>query len=625
MNSQADFVTLAELARAWSDAMSSSAEVPIPSHWVEECLRDLLGRVVDVLRNEEYRPELTARVGETLVAKGFGGERALDRTMELLKRALPRMPELHTITRLDDKIPALLDGLATGYTAAVAQRSPEDRETWFRDVVTSVLDMFDSTPVGLAISRLDGTVTEVNPGLAEILRYPPAKLVGQEVRELFHPDDAAALTVAYQALDDRTQGPYACVEHKRGFQRKVKLVGANGDTVWVVLTVLALRDAVGNQTHHLTMIENITDRQLLEQRVRHQSLHDLLTGLPNRLHFGIHLEAVLERDRTAPVLLCKLDLDRFAVVNDGLGLGSGDFMLRSVAARLQALFTGERAFVARFGADEFAILIEESPTTPSAATLATLINTELSEPVYYAGRGLTASACIGFVRRTPGETDTNELIRAGEATLHRAKRIGRGQWAMYDAPADAEQRARYALAADMPAAWENGEITLAYQPLVRLDPAADGAGTTGALAALLHWEHPEHGVLPHEECLALAEQSGLILSIGPWMLRQAGEHLRGWRDQLDDPVPPVRVDLTTHLTQDPDLVAVVRDVLAQAQLNPRDIQLGMPVEVIVEGGSDPWTMSARWRRSGCRRCSPATTRRWGSCSCWSPLLCTESS
>jgi diguanylate cyclase (GGDEF)-like protein/PAS domain S-box-containing protein len=586
MSGQAQFVTLAELARAWSDAMSSNSEVPIPAYWVEECLRDQLGRLVDVLRNQEYRPELTTLVGETLVSKGFTGEHALARTLEVLRRALPRMPELHTISELDSKIPSLLDGMSSGYTAALPRRTLEDREIWYRDVVTSILDMFDSAPLGLAISRLDGTVTEIDSGLTEVLQYPPAKLAGQELGEIFHPDDAATLTAAYQGLSDRTQGPYSCEGRKRGFQRKVKLLAANGDTIWAVLTVLVLRDAAGNPTHHLTMIEDITDRQLLEQRVRHQTLHDLLTGLPNRLHFAIHLEAVLERNRQAAVLLCKIDLDRFAVVNDGLGLGSGDFMLRSVAARLQGLFVGEQAFLARFGADEFAVLIEESPTTPSAATLATLINAELSEPVYFAGRALSASACIGFVRRTPGEADANELIRAGEATLHRAKRTGRGQWAMYDPPADAQQRAQYALAADMPAAWENGEIALSYQPLVRLNSATADAGSIVAFVILLHWEHPEHGVVTHEDCLELAEQTGLVLSIGPWMLQEACDQLRDWRDQLGVPVPPVRVDLTTHLTQDPDLVAVVRAALTKAQLPPEELQVGMLTEVIVTGHGD---------------------------------------
>lgn len=336
-----------------------------------------------------------------------------------------------------------------------------------------------------------------------------------------------------------------------------------------------------------TLVEPLTDQQLLEQRVRHQSLHDPLTGLPNRAHFTSYLEAVLERDREAPVMLCMMDLDCFAVVNEGLGLSFGDSLLRSVASRLQALFSGERALLARLDGDEFAILTEESPSTPHAATLAARINAELSEPVYLAGHGLAVSACMGIiVRRTSGKGDANELIRAAEATLHRVKRTGRGQWGLFDPCADTEERSRYALATAMPEAWENGQLTLCYQPLVRLDPAAADADRAVALAALLRWEHPDYGVVAHEDCLALAEQTGLVLTIGRWMVRQACEQLRSWRERLGTAVPPLRVDLTTHLTQDPDLVEVLRDALTAAKLRPRDIQLGMPAEVIAAGYGD---------------------------------------
>ena len=482
------------------------------------------------------------------------------------------------------KVMSLLAALATGYGAALAsgyvaalrrrtrsRRPRAERETWFREV-------FDSAPVGMVISRLDGTVTETNAALTEILHYPPAELTGHDLSELVHPHHTAPLRSAYQALIDGK---------RERFQRRVKVLNGCGDTTWVALTVSVLRDAAGHPTHHITMVEDITEQQLLEQRVRHQALHDLLTGLPNRLHFASHLDSVLERDRGAAVMVCKIDLDCFGVINEGLGLGFGDFLLRSVAARLHSLFAGEHAFIARFDDDEFAILIEESPITPNAATLAARINAELSEPVYLAGRRLAVSACMGIVHRRAGETaDTKELIRAAEATLRRARRTGRGQWDLYDPPADAEQRARYTLATAMPEAWENGEITLSYQPLVRLDPAAPDAGRAVALAALLRWEHPERGVVAHEDCLALAEQTGLVLTIGPWMLRQACEQLHSWRDQLGAAVPPVRVDLTTYLTQDPDLVAVVRDALQAAQLGPEDIQLGMPVEVIVGGHGD---------------------------------------
>lgn len=138
----------------------------------------------------------------------------------------------------------------------------------------------------------------------------------------------------------------------------------------------------------------------------------------------------------------------------------------------------------------------------------------------------------------------------------------------------------------MPEAWENGEFTLCYQTLVRLDADAADAGRIVALAALLRWDHPERGVVAHDDCVALAEQTGLVLSIGPWMLRQACEQLRAWRDQLGVAAPPVRVDLSSYHTQDPDPVSVVRSALDATQLEPQDIALGMPVEVVVAGHGD---------------------------------------
>jgi diguanylate cyclase (GGDEF)-like protein/PAS domain S-box-containing protein len=562
--------SLVGLARTWSDAVSPTVEVSLPDARIEECLLEQLDRLIDALRQEDFCPEPGTEVGAKLVARGFTGEQCLGRTVEILGHALLGQPDLHTVDGLAGKVVSLLGALASGYVTALRRRTLAQQVAWFREV-------FDSAPVGMVISRPDGTITEANGALSEILHYPPADLAGRDVAELFHPDDAAMLRAAYQALTDG---------NRRRFQRRVTALTGRGDTTGVALTISLLRDPVGIPTHHVTIVEDVADQQLLEQRVRYQSLHDLLTGLPNRLAFAIHTEAVLEREPTAPVMLCKIDLDGFGIISDGLGIGIGDLLLRSVAERLEALVADERAFVARFDADEFAILIEESPSTPNAATLAARINAELSEPVYLAGRGLAVSACVGIARRTAGETDPKELIRAAEATLHRAQRTGRGQWALFDPVADAEQRARYALATAMPEAWENGQVTLHYQPLMRLDPAAVDTSRMVALATLLRWEHPERGIAAHEDCLALAEQTGLVLTIGPWMLQHACEQLRGWRDQLGPAVPPIRVDLATHLTGDPDLVAVVRDALQAAQLQPEDIQLGMPVEVIVAGHGD---------------------------------------
>ncbi|MGH3837422.1 MAG: PAS domain-containing protein, partial [Pseudonocardiaceae bacterium] len=237
----------AELARAWTDAVLPTAEVPLQREWAEECLRDQLNHLMDALGQSQFSPESAAEVGAKLVVRGFTGAQSLGRTVEILAHALLGQPELGTVDGLSGKVASLLGALVAGYTTALRRRVVEQDEDRFREV-------FDSAPVGIVISQLDGTIIQTNGALTEILRYSPAELAVREVSELFHPDDATLLHAAYQALRDGK---------RERFQNRVKLLAANGDTTWVALTVTVLCDAAGSPTHHVTMVEDFTDRQLL--------------------------------------------------------------------------------------------------------------------------------------------------------------------------------------------------------------------------------------------------------------------------------------------------------------------------------------------------------------------------
>ncbi|MGH3932243.1 MAG: putative bifunctional diguanylate cyclase/phosphodiesterase, partial [Pseudonocardiaceae bacterium] len=571
---------------AWSESIRSTVVPLLPADEVDDLLRPLLDCLIDGLGQPVFSPQLAVAVGAQLVAYGFIGEHSLGRTMEILGNALPMQPELRTVEGLGPRLMSLLGALATGYTSALRRRIVDQPEEPARSIAASEArfrEVFDSAPLGMAISHLDGPITQTNSALTEILRYLPAELAGRSFRELIHPDDAVMLSAAYQDL----------VKGKPSrFRARVKLRNADGDAIWVSLAVSVLRDADGTPTHDITMVEDYTEVHLLEQSLRHQTLHDMRTGLPNQEYFWIYLGSVLERARrsSAEVTLCKIDLDGFAVINDGHGHEVGNLVLRTVATRLQKVVAGQRAMVARFGADEFAILIEDSATIPEPASLAVAITSKLAEPIHLSDRaddyGLVVTAGVGIVRRPARGIAATELVRAADATLHRAKRTGRGQWGLDDPAADAVELARYTLATEMPSAWKKGLVTLSYQPLIRLDPTAPDAGQVSAVQALLQWEHPHQGVLAPEDCAALAEQTGLILSIGPWMLRKACEQLRGWRDQFGVSTPPVRVDLTTHLAQDPDLMAVLRTALDAARLTPKDLQIGIPVEPVVADRGD---------------------------------------
>jgi diguanylate cyclase (GGDEF)-like protein/PAS domain S-box-containing protein len=572
--------------------VTRTSVVPISDNEIDNVIRGLLDRLVDTLTAATFSPQPAAGIGARLGEQGFAGEHSLGHTVEILGHGLPALAELSNVEGLTGKVISLLGVLASGYTTALRRRILDQQD----DVKQALLQarqtaelerwasearfraVFDSAPLGMAISGLGGRITQTNGALVNILRYLPAELTGREVRDLFHPDDAAPLSAAYQEL---------ITGQRPDFRDRVKLRNAKGDTIWASLAVSVLRDAQGTPTHHVTMVEDVTDTHLLEEHLRHQTLHDVLTGLPNQEYFWIRLKAVLERaDPGATVTLCKIDLDGFAVVNIGHGHEAGDLVLQEVAVRLQRLITEEQAMVARFGADEFAILIEDSPTTPAATAFAAAVNAELAEPIYLGSCGVAVSAGVGVIRRTARGIEATELVRAANAALHRAKRTGRGQWEPDDLTADAQDQARYALAASMPGAWENGEVTLCYQPVVRLDPAAGDTGRIVAVQTLLQWDHPRHSRLTPQDCAQLAEQTGLIISLGPWMVRQACRQLRVWRDQLGAAAPPVRVDLTAHLACDPDLMAVLRDALKSSGLPPQDLQLGIPVELVVTGCGD---------------------------------------
>jgi diguanylate cyclase (GGDEF)-like protein len=276
-----------------------------------------------------------------------------------------------------------------------------------------------------------------------------------------------------------------------------------------------------------------------------------------------------------------VNLDNFSVITDGIDRTAGDALLRSVARRLSDLVTGQRAMVARLGADDFAILIEDGPGRIDAQVLAASINETLCEPFYLGDRGLAVSAGVGVVHRPATGISPAELIRAADATLHEAKRGGAGQWALYDAPADARQRAWYQRAAEMPGGFESGEIRPRFQPIYALD-----SGWIVALQALVRWERADGTVADHAECLAMADQTGLVIGLGRWMVHQSCIAQQAVLHCPTSGSPRMRVDLTVRLSQDPDLVAVVNSALSATSVPADQLRVGVPLATLARGRGD---------------------------------------
>ncbi len=571
----------AELARQWAGALTQVIYVPRSRDEVERELVEFIGVLVNALTATEFVAERGADVGTRLVEVGFTKPVCLRCSVELLGTTLVELSELKPVDGVAAKIAALLGAMAAGFSNGMRSRlfaEQEDikralthaKENVERDLEASeqlFREIFSSSSVGMALSDLNGTLLRTNRALAEILEYPSRELAGKRLSELFHPDEAEYLTMRYAELLDENTLP---------FRERRKLVRKDGDEALVYLSASVLRHPDGTPRHYVTTVEDISDKHLLEDRLRFQATHDVLTGLSNRQRFiGQIEESLAGKHAVDEITIFHINLDGFAAVNNGPGRQVGDKLLQVVAKRLSSVVADESAVVARLDGDEFGIMIANSPTTPSPATIAQRINDELGEPVYVGENGVATTACIAVLERPRTDANPLDLLQATDVELRRLKASGRRQWALVDNVQGARDRGRFHLAASIPGAWESGQIELEYQPVV----AIEGRKIV-AVQPLLRWDHPELGVLEHERCVEALEETGLSLPIGRWTLSRACEQIMSWKNRMSCELPQLYVELTRQQAADPDLVSTVSAALLDTGMPNDQLRLGMPVQAL---------------------------------------------
>ncbi|MCP3800623.1 EAL domain-containing protein [Allokutzneria sp. A3M-2-11 16] len=563
------------LARKWAYLVSKTTYIPMAQPEIERRLVELVDVLITAMRTEPFSAERATDVGARLVELNFAGRASLRRTVEILGKSLLGMADLLRVDRLPERVVGLLGALTSGYVEAVRLSIFTQQENLNRALIKAAQDaqrdskasearfdeVFTSSNSGIAITDLDGAFVRANAALGEILDYGVAEFDGLTLFEVIAPEDVPFVR---NALRDLADG-----KSERLRQRRTML-GKDGETVQAHLAISLLRDGDGNPNHYVVIVGDDTELTLLQGQLSHQSLHDVLTGLPNRQFFTTRLERVLRHaDETFGVTMYHLDLDAFSVIANGLGGSAAEALLKSVAERLRSIFAGESAMVARLGGDEFGVLVQNEAGTPDVLRTVEQINEVLAEPLYVDGHGIASSACIGVVHRPHPDVEPGELLRLADMTLRRAKRNGSRQWGVYDPVQSELDRARFGLAATMPGAWESGEVAVFSRPLTKLD-----GGRTVAVEAMLRWEHPELGQLPHAQCVELAEQIGLVMPLGTWLLRSACEGM------ADRPLP-LGVGLTPYQAADPDLVGEVLQVLEDTGLDPTRLQLGVPVRALL--------------------------------------------
>ncbi|MDQ1743951.1 MAG: hypothetical protein QOE23_2290 [Pseudonocardiales bacterium] len=398
----------------------------------------------------------------------------------------------------------VLELFASQAAVAIAESRARDRaeaRRWEAEHRWQVT--FERSPIGAAIVGQDGELLQVNDSLVEMLGYPREELLRLRLSQLTHPDDIDEGTALFNELLDGTRDSY---------ENQKRLVHADGHVVFGLLHVGVIRNSTGAIQSIVAQINDVTQRKHAEDRLAHRAMHDPLTELPNRTMLQELLAGYLDAGRPAGVLYC--DLDRFKIVNDSLGHEAGDELLLVLSHRLRdALPAG--ITLGRVGGDEFVALAPGEDDPRRLYALAQRMTTALEQPLVVRGHLHTASLSIGITVGGPGYDHPDEVLREADLALLRAKRRGRARIEMYDPTQDKpvtvhelelEHSLRSALA-------EDRGLVPYFQPIVGLlDNVAVG------YEALVRWEHAEQGLLDPDGFLPMAEQTGLIVPLGWWML-----------------------------------------------------------------------------------------------------------
>jgi PAS domain S-box-containing protein len=576
-------------AGLWTRALLGIGFIPFSTAEVEALLTGLTRQLVDALDAEPFSTEVARAAGGILVAANFTDTTALEHTLQVFGSALG------DLTRHPDRVPELQAALAAGYAHALRSRTMTDQEQLSKSILTALWNsearfraIFAGAAVGISIADTTGRIVDANQAFADMLGYSVEEIRRKRVLDFLQPGDNAD-TRQYARMN---RGD---IDHTR--VEKV-LYRKDGTAIWVDLTASLIRDKTGAPQYTVAVVTDITERSLLQARLRHQASHDPLTGLANRRLFTDQLEAAFKKaEPDARIGICFLDLDRFKYVNDSHGHDVGDQLLVAVARRLEraaSTVAGQSGsgggqdrqsgsidgyLVARVGGDEFVVLVPRSAGVDQITALADHIMTLLAEPIQVGPHRLDVTASIGVVEQLTASTNPSELTKAGDTTLQWAKADGRGRWALFDPQRHAEQASRYRLASTMAAAIEGDEFTLEYQPLVRI-----GDGSIVGLEALVRWQHPRLGTVSPNQFIGLAEETGLIVPLGRWVLRKACVEAASWSR-----IAPafVSVNLAVAQVREPELVKEIAAVLDESGLDPRLLQLELTESAVMSTSGGP--------------------------------------
>ena len=427
----------------------------------------------------------------------------------------------------------------------------------------------EQSPVAVIIIDTAAAIEYVNPKFVTLTGYESAEAAGRDAG-FFHAE-LASLQEDLPLWQTITSG--------REWHGEFRCRKKNGELYWASASISPLVDPEGGITHFISFHEDITERKQAEETIKQMAYFDALTGLPNRHLFNELLQhAMAQAHRQNRILaILFLDLDRFKLINDPLGHTVGDQLLQATAQRLKRCCRRERDTVARRGGDEFIILLPELADVQEAVRVAQNIIDAFSHIFVLPEHEVFISTCIGISIFPHDGTDTETLIKNADMAMYRAKEYGRNRYHLYTPSMDAHAFERLSLENSLRRALQRDEFFVHYQPKVDVREG----GRVISTEALVRWRHPEFGVVPPTQFISLVEETGLISSLGEWVLRTACQQNREWQREG---LPPMRVSVncSPRQFQQPNLVDTVEQALADSGLDPLWLELEVTENIMLQ-------------------------------------------
>ncbi|HZJ25573.1 MAG TPA: EAL domain-containing protein [Acidimicrobiia bacterium] len=420
---------------------------------------------------------------------------------------------------------------------------------------------FEHAPIGMAVTTPEGIILRVNPALSAMLDQDADRIVGLRAGELVHPDHRQDNGEDFRRLVTGEIGEYR-IERQ--------LLHDGGRPVWAAITMSAARAPDGEAQYLIAQIEDITERKAIADQLAHQAVHDPTTGLPNRLQFFDRLRMSLDQGsrRGTRVGIIFIDLDHFKWVNDSHGHAVGDQVLTTVGDRLRAALRPSDS-VARLGGDEFTVLCPDVVDEATLMAVAERMFDVVTKPIPLLDGEVFLTPSLGVALGTPDDVTPESLLSDADKAMYRAKQSGRARIELFDTHAPATSGSSVRSTA-LHHALEREELEVFYQPNVDL-----GYGRVMAMEALLRWHHPERGLVGASDFVPLAEETGLIVPIGLWVLEEACRQTMAWQAAAPPGTQPlfVSVNLSPRQLAETSLAGNVAEILDRTGIDPDTVWL----------------------------------------------------